>query len=39
MIRSLRFMVLVQLADFIGNINWSAKPLPRRSVIWFPAGT
>ena len=27
------------LAEFIGSINWSAKPLPRRSVIWFPAGT
>jgi hypothetical protein len=27
------------MAEFIGSINWSAKPLPRRSVIWFPTGT
>ena len=27
------------MADFIGSINWSAKPLPRGSVVWFPAGT
>ena len=27
------------MADFIGSIDWSAKPLPRGSVVWFPAGT
>jgi len=27
------------MADFIGSINWSAKPLPKGSVIWFPANT
>jgi hypothetical protein len=27
------------MAEFIGNINWGAKPLPTHSVIWFPAGT
>jgi hypothetical protein len=27
------------MADFIGSINWSAKPLPKGSVIWFPADT